>query len=66
MISCTIRYLRASHVKASAGQQTKLSLCSPNAVCCSCRNYVSRDFQMDHIRDDVERWIVLCCFVVVE
>lgn len=31
MISCRIRYLRASHVKASAGQRTKLSLCWPNA-----------------------------------
>lgn len=32
IISCTIRYLRDSQVKASAGQQTKLSLCWPKAV----------------------------------
>lgn len=31
MISCTIRYLRASQVNASSGQHTKLSLCWPNA-----------------------------------
>lgn len=31
MISCKMRYLRDSHVRASAGQLTKLSLCWPNA-----------------------------------